>query len=60
MEAKWEALVQVPVALPLDSKEKPVFMPNREKAETILQVHLTHDSIWTKSVEDGDGEIYEQ
>ena len=57
-ETKQEAFIQVPVALPLDSKEMPVLTPNREKAESVLHVHLTHESAWTKSVEDGDGGIY--
>ena len=57
-KTKREALIQVPVALPLDSKEMPVLTPNREKAESVLQVHLTHESAWAKSVEDGDGGIY--
>ena len=52
------ALVQVPVALSLNSKEMPVLMPNRKKVESVLQVHLTHESTGSKSVEDGNGGIY--
>ena len=52
------ALVQVPVALSLDSKEMPVLIPNRKKVESVLQVHLTHESTWAKSVDDGYGGIY--
>ena len=53
-EAKRVALVQVPVALSLDSKEMPVLIPNRKKVESVLRVHLTHESTF----EDGDGGIY--
>ena len=58
MALKRVGLVQVPVPLSLDSKEMPVLMPNRKKAESVLQVHLTHESTWAKSVEDGNGGIY--
>ena len=57
-KTKQEAFIQVLVTLPLDSKEMPVLTPNREKVESVLQVHLTHESAWAKSVEDGDGRIY--